>query len=509
MKPIIIKVEGVSYLNWNEKLYRLIALSGKYRSHYGEVDHLLEFEDEFSYEEFKNLKGIDIPDNLCIASYCSINLYRPVHTINIIRSDANLTCRLTNCYDLREWKYNYQLGKFCEKLWESFTLAGFEIGEKPKLEETAYFITVSKTLPIEVKIQDVVEAVCNKLSEVHNSLLNQVTDYNPNFDAILNIIEKKIDLYFKPSLTDMGFKTGRLISNLKPPEFKNIGIIINDFTSIVATTIDAQMQKIIEIIKTTINESKIQFNEELKNSISDLCKYRINEKNYIKRFSPFIDSIERHCLRYGSTRFDKTDNSINLLAAKFEALIKTKVRSCNENIKTELNIISFANKFDKNSNAVNKDEILNQNKPISSSDIWKLIQTDYDITKRSLGKKINFVKDQFKRKVIFRDIEHAYILAFQGYPKPSVILAGSVIEELLRLYLNHKEVSFKTSNFDSYIKACEENDLLKKGISRLSDSVRHFRNMVHLQKETTPESTITKVTAKGAVASIFTIANDF
>jgi len=33
--------------------------------------------------------------------------------------------------------------------------------------------------------------------------------------------------------------------------------------------------------------------------------------------------------------------------------------------------------------------------------------------------------------------------------------------------------------------------------------------MVHLQKENTQESTITKVTAKGAVASIFTIANDF
>ncbi len=165
-------------------------------------------------------------------------------------------------------------------------------------------------------------------------------------------------------------------------------------------------------------------------------------------------------------------------------------------------------KFETNSKIDKKNEIVIQNKPLPSSETWKLIENDYDISKRSFGKKINFVTDQFKRKVIFRDIEHAYILAYQGYSKPSVILAGSVIEELLRLYLKQKKVPPKGRTFNSYIKACEENGLLKTGISRLSDSVRHFRNSVHLQKENNPQSTITKVTAKGAVASIFTIAND-
>lgn len=42
-----------------------------------------------------------------------------------------------------------------------------------------------------------------------------------------------------------------------------------------------------------------------------------------------------------------------------------------------------------------------------------------------------------------------------------------------------------------------------------TDSLRHFRNLVHLEKETSSKFTISKATAKGAVSSIFTIANDF
>jgi len=93
--------------------------------------------------------------------------------------------------------------------------------------------------------------------------------------------------------------------------------------------------------------------------------------------------------------------------------------------------------------------------------------------------------------------------------KPALILAGGVIEELLRLYLKHNKISPASNSFDAYIKACEQHKLLKSGISRLSDSVRHFRNLVHLSKEETKKHTISKATAKGAVASIFTIANDF
>jgi len=140
---------------------------------------------------------------------------------------------------------------------------------------------------------------------------------------------------------------------------------------------------------------------------------------------------------------------------------------------------------------------------------WEAIESEYGICKRNFGKKINFVSNQFKRKVIFRDVEQAFVLASQDFPKPALILAGGVIEELLRLYLEHKNIKPKSDRFVDYIKACEDNSLLKKGVSRLTDSVRDFRNSVHLAKEATKGHTIGKAAAKGAVASIFTIANDF
>jgi hypothetical protein len=143
------------------------------------------------------------------------------------------------------------------------------------------------------------------------------------------------------------------------------------------------------------------------------------------------------------------------------------------------------------------------------ADTWKKIEEEYDVPKKTFGKKINFVKDRFKREIIFRDIGQAFALAQAGFNKPSVVLAGSVIEELLRLYLVHKNIPPAANNLDSYIRACEANGLLKTAINRLADSVRQFRNIVHLEKETSSRHTISKPTAIGAVASIFTIANDF
>lgn len=141
--------------------------------------------------------------------------------------------------------------------------------------------------------------------------------------------------------------------------------------------------------------------------------------------------------------------------------------------------------------------------------IWQDIERDYGIGKRSFGKRINFVIDNYKRKVIFRDVEHAYQLAQDGFAKPAVILSGGIIEELLRLYLESKQVQHKGDSLNDYIETCERNKLIKPGVLRLSDSVRQFRNLVHLKKEETARHAISKATAKGAVSSIFTLANDF
>jgi len=145
----------------------------------------------------------------------------------------------------------------------------------------------------------------------------------------------------------------------------------------------------------------------------------------------------------------------------------------------------------------------------TSKENWEAIRSEYDISKKDFGKKIKFVSDQFKRKIIFRDVEHAFVLASQGFSKPALILAGGVIEELLRLYLEHKKIKPKSKRFVDYIDACENNGLLKRGVSRLSDSIRDFRNLVHLENEETKRHTISTAAAKGTVSSIFTIANDF
>jgi hypothetical protein len=145
----------------------------------------------------------------------------------------------------------------------------------------------------------------------------------------------------------------------------------------------------------------------------------------------------------------------------------------------------------------------------SSKANWSAINSEFGIRKNGLGRRINFIKDPFRRTVIFRDVEQAFVLASLGYAKPAVILAGGVIEELLRQYLKHKNITPIKDSFEGYIQTCEQKELLKVGISRLSDSARHFRNLVHLSKEETKRHTISKSTAKGAVASIFTIANDF
>ena len=140
---------------------------------------------------------------------------------------------------------------------------------------------------------------------------------------------------------------------------------------------------------------------------------------------------------------------------------------------------------------------------------WKNIEKEYGVSKRAFGKKINFVKDDFKRRVIFRDIEQAYFLAFNGFSKPAVILAGGVIEELLRLYMESKGIKSQNNTLESYIRTCAEKGLLKQACHKLADSFREFRNLVHLQREESPRHSISTPTAKSAVASVFTIINDF
>ena len=153
--------------------------------------------------------------------------------------------------------------------------------------------------------------------------------------------------------------------------------------------------------------------------------------------------------------------------------------------------------------------ISEKEKKPSISKTWAEIKDEFGQSKLDFGKKLYFIEDKFKKEIIYRDIEHAYLLAEKNIPKPALILAGGVIEELLRLYLKYKNITPEQNKFEGYIESCKKENLLKSGTSELSHSARHFRNIVHLEKEKTSRNTISKATAKGAISSIFTISNDF
>jgi hypothetical protein len=143
---------------------------------------------------------------------------------------------------------------------------------------------------------------------------------------------------------------------------------------------------------------------------------------------------------------------------------------------------------------------------------WRGIERQFGTSKRGFGKQINFITPNYKRKIIFRDIDHAFGCYRNGFYKPAVILAGGVIEELLRYYLISKQVNLNTlpkKDFSNYIKKCAQEEFLKDACSRLSDSVRDFRNLVHIKKEKSKRHTISRSTAIGAISAIFTVANDF
>ncbi|MCF6270948.1 MAG: hypothetical protein L3J41_14625 [Melioribacteraceae bacterium] len=151
----------------------------------------------------------------------------------------------------------------------------------------------------------------------------------------------------------------------------------------------------------------------------------------------------------------------------------------------------------------------NNTNEYNSKSVWKLIEVEYNVSKQIFGKKINFVEDKFKREIIFRDVGQAFYLAKNGFYKPSIILSGGVAEELLRLYLKAHNIKPERNTFDKYLKSCTDNKLLKSAIHKLSDSLREFRNIVHLEKEESKKQSLSKSSALGAVAAIFTLINDF
>ncbi len=145
------------------------------------------------------------------------------------------------------------------------------------------------------------------------------------------------------------------------------------------------------------------------------------------------------------------------------------------------------------------------NKLTDNYNAWELIEEKYKTNKRTFGKKINFIRDKETRKIIFRDTEHAVMLLQNGFDKEAVIIAGTVIEEILRQLLLNKGITPKQNKFDEYVKSCEANKLIGQTDIRLSDISRQFRNAIHIENEVKNKLKINKPHAQNVVASLFII----
>ncbi len=77
-------------------------------------------------------------------------------------------------YEFDEWQEDVYLKKFCGKLWEAFTLAGFKTKEKQEPEEGSFYIPVSVTYSLDKVIEDVVEETCEILNDIHLSVFKEL-----------------------------------------------------------------------------------------------------------------------------------------------------------------------------------------------------------------------------------------------------------------------------------------------------------------------------------------------
>lgn len=140
---------------------------------------------------------------------------------------------------------------------------------------------------------------------------------------------------------------------------------------------------------------------------------------------------------------------------------------------------------------------------------WIKIKEEYGLTKVHVSRILNnFITDNYKRHSILRDIGNSYALESLGFYKASVIFAGGVLEEIIRLLLESKKLNVSNPSFSNYLKVCEEKGLFKRGINRLNDFVREYRNSVHLARERNKTDSINQANAKNALASLFSVINE-
>lgn len=136
---------------------------------------------------------------------------------------------------------------------------------------------------------------------------------------------------------------------------------------------------------------------------------------------------------------------------------------------------------------------------------WERIEVQYKLSKTAFGKKINFINDTSIRKIIFRDVEDAFQCLDYNLHKSAIVLSGAVIEEILRAYLIKNDTKLSDNSFSYYIQKCKEKKLLQPSLSLQLESIKDFRNYIHIEKEIRLQFKVSKPMAQTAVSSIFLI----
>ena len=293
-------------------------------------------------------------------------------------------------------------------------------------------------------------------------------------DKILFDLEKDLPRISRESQLSGGFNSSMHVNNISDRRLEAIKQLINFRIKLDAQKID----EIVDIITLEISEKIFERAKQLiKDQMGNFCRRFPGSDSYLDLINSRVKDEKNKLIIYA-------EREVDIFQKQSESKIQGK-KVFNEMSVTEKEI------------------------QFSALNAWARIKNEFGVSKITFGRKIYFVKGKFKREIIFRDTLNAYMLAENGFSKSAVILVGSIIEELLRLYLDYKNIHRSKNNFNEYIKLCESKGILKKGISKLSDSVRHFRNIVHLENEISPKYTISKAAAKNAVSSIFIISNDF
>ena len=320
-------------------------------------------------------------------------------------------------------------------------------------------------------------------------------------------IESKIKKAFELSDLLYSRERDRIFSELK----KDLPKISNSFESRGIFYSGMHVDKIFNRKLETINQLvnfRITLDMQEVNKIVDLITVKISEIIFERVLQLIEGQMEN--LKFEMEKFCRNFSGPDRYLDLINSRIKDEKNKLTGYAKREVNIFQKQTESKTQGKKIfNEISVTEKEVELSTLNAWARIKNEFGVSKLTFGRKICFVKGKFKREIIFRDTLNAYMLAEKGFSKSAVILAGSIIEELLRLYLECKNIHPSENNFNEYIKLCESKGILKKGISKLSDSVRHFRNIVHLKNEISSRYTISKVAAKNAVSSIFIIANDF